>query len=379
MIKKFSVLYVGQIELENIGLQGTPSEARRYSNERLIEAFWTARDVAQLMDELGYEALWTAEHHFQREGYEVFPNLVQLGLWLATQTRRLKFGCAFNVLPMWHPVRLAEDYAMADIVTGGRVIMGVGRGYHSREVESFGAPVIDQAANRELFEEQVEVLLKCFNDESFSHRGKHYTIPPEVEYRGYTLRDVTCVPRPVNLPVEIWMPIASGKTIDFMAKHDLKAMVTLNGEKILDDVVRAYQAACAKVGRAKQLGEDMIWGAGVYLADTVDEAIRRVEPSHDERYKWFAPFGFVRYADEQGRTWGTPGAPARVPNLKDGIQQKAWFVGPASRVIDGIKSIEAKYPGLEQFMIHWAEGIPPKEFKEQLRWFAREVMPAFAR
>ena len=377
MIKKFSVLYVGQIELENIGLEGTPSEARRYPNERLIEAFWTARDVAQLMDELGYHALWTAEHHFQREGYEVFPNLVQLGLWLATQTRRLKFGCAFNVLPMWHPVRLAEDYAMADIVTGGRVIMGVGRGYHSREVESFGAPVIDQAANRELFEEQMEVLLKCFNEEAFSHRGKHYTVPPEVEYRGYTLRDVTCVPRPIHLPVEIWMPIASGKTIDFMAKHDLKAMVTLNGEKILDDVVRAYQAACARVGRVKQLGQDMIWGAGVYLADSVEEAVRRVEPSHDERYKWFAPFGFVRYADEQGRTWGTPGAPARVPNLRDGIQQKAWFVGPPSQVIDGIKSIEAKYPGLEQFMIHWAEGIPPKEFKEQLRWFAREVMPAF--
>jgi alkanesulfonate monooxygenase SsuD/methylene tetrahydromethanopterin reductase-like flavin-dependent oxidoreductase (luciferase family) len=377
MIKKFSVLYVGQIELENIGLQGTPSEARRYPNERLVEAFWTARDVSQLMDELGYHALWTAEHHFQREGYEVFPNLIQLGLWLATQTRRLKFGCAFNVLPMWHPVRLAEDYAMADIVTGGRVIMGVGRGYHSREVESFGAPVIDQAANRELFEEQMEVLLKCFNEDAFSHRGKHYTIPPEVEYRGYTLRDITCVPRPIHLPVEIWMPIASGKTIDFMARHDLKAMVTLNGEKILDDVVRAYQAACAKVGRVKQLGEDMIWGAAIYLANTAEEAIRRVEPSHDERYKWFAPFGFVRYADEHGRTWGTPGAPARVPNLRDGIQQKAWFVGPPAQVIDGIKSIEAKYPGLEHFMIHWAEGIPPKEFKEQLRWFAREVMPAF--
>jgi alkanesulfonate monooxygenase SsuD/methylene tetrahydromethanopterin reductase-like flavin-dependent oxidoreductase (luciferase family) len=52
--------------------------------------------------------------------------LVQLGLWLATQTKRLKFGCAFNILPMWHPIRLAEDYAMADIVTDGRVIMGVG-------------------------------------------------------------------------------------------------------------------------------------------------------------------------------------------------------------------------------------------------------------
>ena len=141
-------------------------------NEKLSEPFFAARDVAQLMDDLGYYALWTAEHHFQREGYECFPNLIQLSLWLATQTRRLKLGCAFNVLPMWHPIRLAEDYAMADIVTDGRVIMGVGRGYHSREVETFGAPVIDQAANRELFEEQVDLLLKCFDEEAFNHHGK---------------------------------------------------------------------------------------------------------------------------------------------------------------------------------------------------------------
>ena len=91
------------------------------------------------------------------------------------------------------------------------------------------------------------------------------------------------VPRPKHLPVEIWMPIASGKTIDMMAQYGLKAMVTLNGEKILDDVVRAYHAACLKHGRNKQLGEDMIWGAGVYLADSQDEAMRRVEPAHDER------------------------------------------------------------------------------------------------
>ena len=79
MIKNFHVLYVGQIELDNVGLDGTPANDRRYSDERLREAFFTARDVAQLMDELGFETLWTAEHHFQREGYEVFPNLIQLG------------------------------------------------------------------------------------------------------------------------------------------------------------------------------------------------------------------------------------------------------------------------------------------------------------
>ena len=64
------------------------------------------------MDRTGYDIFWLAEHHFQREGYECFPNLIQLSLWLATQTRRLKIGCAFNVLPMWHPIRIAEDYAM---------------------------------------------------------------------------------------------------------------------------------------------------------------------------------------------------------------------------------------------------------------------------
>jgi alkanesulfonate monooxygenase SsuD/methylene tetrahydromethanopterin reductase-like flavin-dependent oxidoreductase (luciferase family) len=377
MIKRFHVLYVGQTELENIGLKGTPADVRRYSNERLAEPFFSARDVAQLMDDLDYYALWTAEHHFQHEGYECFPNLIQLSLWLATQTRKLKFGCGFNVLPMWHPIRLAEDYAMADIVTNGRVIMGVGRGYHSREVESFGAPVIDQAANRELFEEQVELMLKCFNEESFSHRGKAYDVPPPVEYRGYQMKEITCVPRPKHLPVEVWMPIASSKSIDYMGSKNFKAMVTLNGEKILDDVIRAYQQACAKRGFPKQLGEDVCWGAGLYLADTPEEAARRVEDAHDERYKWFAPFGFVRYADEQGRTWGTPGAPARTPKLADGIAQKAWFCGPPNHVIEGIKSIEAKYPGLEDFMIHWAEGLSPKDFKEQLRWFARDVMPAF--
>jgi alkanesulfonate monooxygenase SsuD/methylene tetrahydromethanopterin reductase-like flavin-dependent oxidoreductase (luciferase family) len=377
VIKRFHVLYVGQIELDNIGLHGTPANERRYSDERLREAFFTARDVAQTMDEHGYDVLWTAEHHFQREGYEVFPNLIQLGLWLATQTKRLKFGCGFNVLPMWHPIRLAEDYAMADIVTDGRIVMGVGRGYHTREVESFGAPLLDADKNRELFDEQMQLLLTCFNEPEFHHKGKFYEAPPPVPYRGYTVKDITLVPRPKHLPVEIYMPIASGKTVDMMAKYGLKAMVTLNGEKILDDVLRAYREAFAKQGVEKKLGQDIVWGAGVYLGANQAEAMKRLEPAHDERFKWFAPFGFVRYADEHGRTWGSPGAPASVPTLAEGVKQKAWFVGTPKDVIDGIKSIEAKYPALEDFMIHWAEGIGPKEFQEQLRWFARDVMPAF--
>ncbi len=379
MISKFSVLYVGQIELDHVGKDGTPADERRYPNERFAEVYGTARDIARTMDDLGYYCLWTAEHHFQREGYEVFPNLILLSTWLATQTRRLKFGCAFNILPMWHPIRLAEDYAMADIMTDGRVIFGVGRGYHTREVETFGAPMLDNAANKELFEEQMEVLLKCFNEESWTHRGKHYDMPPAVPYRGYELRDLTCVPRPLHRPVEIWQPIASGKTLEYIASRGIKGMVTLNGERLVDQIFRAYREAAGRAGRRLELGQDLCWGVGLYLADSREEAIRRLEPAHDERYKWFAPFGFVRYADGQGRPWGTPGAPARVPTLREGIEQKAWLVGTAAQAIEVIKEFEARYPGLDQVMLHWTEGLTPREFTEQLHRFAREVMPAFRR
>ena len=122
---------------------------------------------------------------------------------------------------MWHPLRLAEDFATADILTSGRVVFGVGRGYHTREVEAFGAPMLDQDANRELFEEQVEIIFKAFNERSFSHQGKHYTLPPQVPYRGYELTELTLVPRPLHRPVECWQPIvsASQRGLDFMAQH----------------------------------------------------------------------------------------------------------------------------------------------------------------
>src|SRR5207249_9888857 len=183
----------------------------------------------------------------------------------------------------------AEDYAQADIMTGGRVIMGVGRGYHTREVETFGAPMLDNKANQELFEEQMEVLLKCFNEESWSHKGKHYTIPAPAEYRGYQMKEITIVPRPIHLPVEIWQPIASGKTLPYIAQRGIKGMVTLNGEKITREVFHTYQDEAGKAGRKLALGQDLCLGLGMYIAPTQQQAIEEVRPFHDERYKWFAP------------------------------------------------------------------------------------------
>ena len=227
MIDKFGSLFAGHIDLDNIGFAGTAANDRFYSNDRLITVFDKTEAMCTLMDDLGYDVFWMAEHHFQPEGYECIPNILQLSVHLAHITKQIKFGCGFNIAPMWHPLRMAEDFATADILTGGRVIFGVGRGYHTREVEAFGAPMMDADANRDLFEEQVEVMYKSFNEESFSHHGKHYTIPPEVPYRGYTLKEITLVPRPVNLPVECWQPIvsASDRGLNFMAKYGIKGII----------------------------------------------------------------------------------------------------------------------------------------------------------
>ena len=227
MITSFGSLFAGHVDLDHEGLDGTPANDRWLSDERLATVFPKSEAIAKLMDRTGYDIFWLAEHHFQREGYECIPNVLMLALHLCHLTRNIRIGCGFNIAPMWHPIRMAEDFATADWLTGGRVVFGVGRGYHTREVETFGAPLQDQAANRDLFEEQVDLIFTSFNQRAFSHRGKHYTIPPRVPYRGYELEEITLVPRPRTLPVECWQPVvsASPRALDFMAKHDIRGII----------------------------------------------------------------------------------------------------------------------------------------------------------
>jgi hypothetical protein len=99
VIKSFSVLSAGHVlEGDGIGFDGIPANDRRYANERLARTFDISKDIAQLMDQLGYDVLWGAEHHCQREGYECLPNMLMWSLWLAQHTKRLTFGYAFNFL-----------------------------------------------------------------------------------------------------------------------------------------------------------------------------------------------------------------------------------------------------------------------------------------
>ena len=382
MITRFSTLYVGHIELERCGLAGTPADDRRYPNVRLAEVFETAVQMARAADQLGYETLWLAEHHFQHEGYECIPNIPMLAVDLAHRTERVKIGCAFNIVPTWHPLRLAEDYATADILTRGRVVFGVGRGYHSREVESFGNPMLDAEANRELFEEQVEIIVKAFREESFAHHGKHYTLPPDVPYRGYRLQEITLVPRPVHQPVEIWQPIVSGsaRSLDFMARHGIKGVISATAESVVSRWMSDYQEAARRHGRSIQLGEDLILGFRMCLDDTVEGAVARARPYFEEHAKFMAPLGMLRYSEEHVTAVAARQVQsATAASLENGVRNRSWLCGPPADIVAYLKEVEARYPGLDHVMIAWALGTPRALMVEQLARFAREVMPAFRR
>jgi alkanesulfonate monooxygenase SsuD/methylene tetrahydromethanopterin reductase-like flavin-dependent oxidoreductase (luciferase family) len=380
MIKRFGTLYAGQVDFEDLGFGATAVNDRFLSNEKLLEPFETSQKLAVAMDRLGFDTLWFAEHHFQREGYECIPNILMLAVHLAHLTQKLRIGCGFNVAPMWHPLRLAEDYAVADVLTKGRVRMGVARGYHTREVESFGAPMLDGDANRELFEEQVDIILKAFNEPSFSHRGKHYTLPPNVPYRGYELKELTLVPQPVTRPIEMWQPIVSqsGRGMDFMASRGIKGVVGGGAASTLlqGSVIEEWQAALARHGRPTQLGGDLVIGMTYLFAGSEQSAYDAALPLLAEYQKMFAPLGFVRpITPEQVELVANPATAAQA-GLHDPRQQ-GWVLGPPETLLDRLLEMEERFPGLEEVMVGQPVGTPSHILLEQMEVFGTEVLPRF--
>jgi alkanesulfonate monooxygenase SsuD/methylene tetrahydromethanopterin reductase-like flavin-dependent oxidoreductase (luciferase family) len=385
MITKFDSLFAGHVDMDNVGYGGIPVNERRLPDEQLTTVFDKAEAMAKLMDRFGYSTFWMAEHHFQREGYECIPNVLMAALHLAHVTKNIKLGCGFNITPMWHPLRLAEDYATTDILTKGRVVFGVGRGYHTREVETFGAPLLDQTGNRELFEEQVDIIFKAFNEESFAHKGKHYTLPPEVPYRGYQLKELTLVPRPPRLPVECWQPIQGGseRALDFMAKHGIQGLVGGGSAEggAMHSVVLKWQEAHAQIGKHLELGERMCFGFHFYIADSREAGIREAAKYYEENMKMFGELRLVRaLSDAQIEIMRDPKrAPtAKLPRIEDAINAGGVLCGSPEQIIEHLKALEKRYPGLDRVSVSLSVGVPKSACLEQLERFATEVMPAFA-
>src|ERR1700733_15343096 len=133
---RVGIFFFGGVEMPDRGAGPPAPPDRRCRPE---EVWQTQEELLRLggrAEELGYDSFWLTEHHFQHEGYEIVPNALLFGAFLAARTSRLRIGSLFNVVPQWHPLRLAEDFATLHNLSGGRAVLGVGRGTVPRELET---------------------------------------------------------------------------------------------------------------------------------------------------------------------------------------------------------------------------------------------------
>ena len=132
------------------------------------------RELEQMewTEELGYDQIWLTEHHFIDYGLAVDP--ASLAATAAARTRRVRIGLAAAILPFHHPLRLAEQLALIDIISKGRLDVGVGRGNRPAEFAGYQVP---QQENRERFDETMDIILKAWTEERFTYEGRFYTIP----------------------------------------------------------------------------------------------------------------------------------------------------------------------------------------------------------
>ena len=132
------VFFFGAVEMGDVGAGPPVPTDRRYTQQEMWYASERMLDMGVAAEQAGFDVFWLTEHHFQYEGYEVLPNALLFGAVLAERTERIKIGALFNIVPQWHPLRLAEDFATMHNLSGGRGVLGVGRGTVPREAEPLG-------------------------------------------------------------------------------------------------------------------------------------------------------------------------------------------------------------------------------------------------
>ncbi|HUF99694.1 MAG TPA: LLM class flavin-dependent oxidoreductase [Ilumatobacter sp.] len=382
---RYGAFFFGGVEMSDAGAGPPAPMDRRFSNEACWQATLDYVHSATVAEELGFDSFWTTEHHFQYEGYEVIPNGLQISTWIAAKTSRIQLGSMFNVVPQWNPLRLAEDFATLHNLSGGRGILGVGRGTVPREVlhlndkgVSIGShdnpdQKADDDLNREVFEESMEIVRRALANESFAFEGKHFQIPiPGIPDRGATVQELSLVPRPLY-PYEIWQAVTSPPTLDYVpvVKH---GAVFWNQhysfiKRFWDKYAENYEAAH---GETIAPADKRMLVIAVRIEDSYEEAMRTARPGHDEFWKFLGPYGWSRgYMGPDGK----PAQPGLIPTLEESLENKTILLGTPEQVAEGVQFYRDLL-GVENITLFpHLLGDPYKKADEQMARFMQEVVP----
>jgi len=344
-------------------------------------------EQAKLADELGYDSISFTEHHFHVEGFEISNNPVLLDLYIGMQTKRLRVGQLGIVLPASNPIRVAEDIAMLDHMTGGRANAGFARGYQRRWVDVMAQQThgvsgalphqhdaID-ATNREAFEECFHLIRKAWTQDLLSHQGKYWRVPPgetpwDLEstrlYGGGVengiVKAVGVVPKPVQKPhPPIFQPFSSSeRSVRWCAEQGVTPVIPPMLPSAESALFRVFaDASGLPLGHGIGVLRDVI------IADSDEEA--QDIWANSGTYvgsSWFAPFGF-----SAGLVDPKTGAPPDL--LGEGLA----LVGTVDTVTRQLETMLRRLPARWLFAWNYNAFVPHAKLMSSIEKFYTKVLP----
>ena len=320
-------------------------------------------DEAVYAEEVGLHSAWIGEHHFSTLGVLSCPDLVLANV--AARTRRIRLAPAVTVLPLHHPIRVAEQWATLDLLSGGRVDFAAGRGYDRREYLPFN---VSFAENQEIFEEGMEVVRRLWSSDSpISHHGKHYRF-----------EDVAITPKPVQHPLPAYVASFSQPSIELAGRlgcglivAPFAAAMTYGG---LRQVAELYHETCARRGQA---AGSLMCSYFIHFADTKEEE----EAARTRQIRYYkecviAAFpGDPRTAPPSYRYF--VGMVERLRNVRpEDLTENSVLLGSPARITDTLKKVEAA--GFDEVILYFNVGLKPHtQVKHEMARFMAEVAPTF--
>jgi alkanesulfonate monooxygenase SsuD/methylene tetrahydromethanopterin reductase-like flavin-dependent oxidoreductase (luciferase family) len=369
---------------------------------RYDRAIQELREQAICADETGWTSMMFAEHHFEIEGYHVTPNPLMLNVYLAQHTKRLRQGQMGLVLPNWNPLRLAEDIAMADHLTGGRLDIGLSRGYQPRSVGVMGQHYHANAAgsgrpevesvNRRIVEEWFEVMRRSWTEDLWDYQGEFISVPPrDVEWkhpisarlnagvRDGILTQVATVPKPRQLPYPpLFTTLSqSPETLTWSARIGASVVTLAADLDIVRWLFQSYVDEAAKHGRKLRFGEysprgGVVLCRNVAVAKTHEEAMETARQGSAFWTHWLGEFGFFEALRMKGQEGPVPKTFEQM--LKSGLQ----IVGTPDEVGEEIQRLRDTLNVDYMIFIMYAGMTEHKRMLESIQLFGEKVIPKFA-
>ena len=322
------------------------------------EIYSRALDIAQAAEGLGFGNIWLAEHHFSTYGYLSRP--AQLATYIAAKTARIRVGTAVIVVPLHHPLVIAEEIATLDLLAGGRVDIGLGRGYQHYEFERLG---LELDTSRARWEESVDIILKAFGGTPFTYDGKIFKVP-----------ETSIFPQPLQKPhPPIWVTAQSPESIEATVRRGFNVLTGGFGVPIerMAEFRRLFDRLVSEVKPAQPLQVGV--QRAVYVTDSAADARAAAE---EARWNMRVTLSLRNHQErvEGGRAIAVP--MAKEPDVDD-LLDRFLVIGTPDTCIRQLKRIE-DVVGITHFNCSfWFGDLEHPRVLRSMELFAKDVMPAF--